>query len=70
MDILNDVVLYSTHCPMCILLENKLNQKNIKYTKNDDVEEMKRLGFTSVPVLKVGEKFMNAPDAMNYVNNI
>lgn len=42
---MQNVIFYSTHCPKCKVLEIKLNQKNIKYTENDNVEEMLALGI-------------------------
>ena len=38
------VVLYSTHCPRCNVLEKKLQQKNISYEEVNDVEIMERKG--------------------------
>ena len=35
------VVLFSTHCPRCNVLEKKLQQKNISYEEVNDVEIMK-----------------------------
>ena len=43
--------LYSTGCPKCMVLEAKLKQKGIQYEICDTVEEMEKLGFTSVPML-------------------
>ena len=34
------VVLYSTHCPRCNVLEKKLQQKNISYEEVNDVNIM------------------------------
>ena len=35
-----DIKLYSTHCPKCIVLEKKLQQKNIPFEEINDVEIM------------------------------
>lgn len=70
MDRLKEVILYTTHCPICIMLEKKLRDKNISYTENNDVEEMKRLGFSSVPVLKVDDKYMMATEAIEFLNKM
>ena len=50
------VILYSTHCPMCMLVERQLQGKNIKYEKCDDIEKIKELGFSHVPILEIGGK--------------
>jgi len=47
------VIFYTTHCPKCKVLKAKLDDKNIKYDEIDDIEEMKKLHFTSSPMLQV-----------------
>jgi glutaredoxin len=34
------ITLYSTGCPKCKVLETKLNNKNIEFNVNTDVDEM------------------------------
>ena len=51
------IILYTTHCPMCRLVERKLKEKNIKYSIFEDKDEMIKKGFTSVPVLQVEDKY-------------
>ena len=67
---MHKIVLYSTHCPMCIFLEQKLKEKNINYTEVNDVEKIKELGFSSVPILEVDGNFMGTKDAFKFLNNI
>ena len=47
-----NVILYSTHCPMCRVLEVKLKKANIKYEEVKDVEIMTAKGFDTVPFLE------------------
>ena len=63
------VVLYSTHCPRCCVLEKKLQQKNISYEEVNDVEIMKEKGYLSVPVLEVDGTSMDFKTASNWINN-
>lgn len=49
------VVLYSTHCPRCKVLEAKLKQKNIDYTEETDVDKMLAIGLKSAPALQVDD---------------
>ena len=63
------VVLYSTHCPRCCVLEKKLQQKNISYKEVNDVEIMKEKGYLSVPVLEVDGTSMDFKTASNWINN-
>lgn len=66
---MNDIVVYSTGCPRCVVLEHKLAEKNIKYRKVDDVNEMVSLGIMEVPVLSVDGERMSFADAVRWVND-
>ena len=48
-----NVILYSTNCPKCKILETKLNKKGISYSIVTDVNMMLEKGFTQAPVLEV-----------------
>ena len=65
-----EVIFYTTHCPQCSILAKKLEQRNIQYTTVDDIETMKELGITSVPVLSVGGVLMNFRNAVDFVNSL
>ena len=62
-----DIILYSTHCPKCNMIEKKLKEKNIPYTVNTDVNEMLNLGFKSLPVLKIDNKILDFKMAYKWV---
>ena len=63
------IILYTTHCPRCTVLEKKLKQKNIPYLTIDDEEVMKEAGFTEVPMMKVGSgNPMNFKHANDWIN--
>ena len=47
------IILFSTGCPRCKILEKKMEDNNISYTKNDNIEEMLSLGIEEVPVVKL-----------------
>lgn len=63
------VVLYSTHCPRCNVLEKKLKQNNISYEEVTDVEIMKEKGYLSVPVLEIDGVSMDFKTASDWINN-
>ena len=65
----NDVVLYSTGCPKCKVLEAKLKNHKIFYRLITDKNEMIKNGFKNVPVLKVNDKFFDFYNASNLVNS-
>lgn len=46
------ITLYSTNCPKCKIIEQKLEQYNIPYLKINNVDEMVELGLEEVPVIK------------------
>lgn len=62
-----NIILYTTHCPKCTVIEKKLKAKNISYTEVDDVKEMQALGFHSLPILKVDDKFLDFQQAYKWV---
>ena len=64
------IILYTTGCPRCRLLERQLDEKGIKYEKSDDVEILIENGFSTVPVLFVNNKILTFPKSVKYINNI
>ena len=47
------ITMYSTNCPMCKVLESKLNAKNIKFDLIEDIEVMREKGFLHAPQLEI-----------------
>lgn len=64
------VVLYSTGCPRCEMLEKLLNDKGITYELCTDEKEMIKKGFETVPMLEVDGEVMNYKDAVKFVQNM
>ena len=66
---MNKVILYTTHCPKCRILEKKLQDKKVEYDTVEDIEEMKKIGISTVPVLSVSDKGnLQYLDAVKFVN--
>lgn len=63
------IVLYSTGCPQCKVLKQKLDDKGLEYTVVSDIEEMELLGFTSAPMLNVDGKIMNFIEANKWLKS-
>lgn len=63
-----EVIFYSTNCPKCKILEKKLTEKNIKFTKNNNVVEMTELGIDQVPVLSINGSLLNFVEANKWIN--
>ena len=64
------VILYSTHCPKCCVLEKKLRQKNIVYDEVNDIDIMRKKGFLSAPVLEVEGTSMDFKTANDWINSV
>ena len=62
------ITLYSTHCPKCIVLEKKLEAKNIEFTLVEDQDLMIEKGFMSAPILEVDGEAMDFTKAVKWVN--
>lgn len=66
---MDEIILYSTGCPRCKELKIMLDKNNIKYSINQDVQEMETLGFSTVPILKVNNEFLNYTQAVKWLMN-
>ena len=62
------VILYSTGCPKCKVLESKLRNKGIEFEIVTDVEIMENKGFLMVPMLEVDEEIYDYNEALQWVN--
>ena len=65
---MDNIILYTTHCPKCNILKAKLDEKNISYTEYDNIDFMKDMGITTVPVLNVNNKLLEFKSAVDWVN--
>ena len=65
---MEDIILYSTGCPKCKVLEAKMKQKGIKYEEISDVAVMAEKGFMSVPMLEANGITMNFTQANTWIN--
>lgn len=63
-----NVVLYTSHCPKCKVLETKLKQKKVEYVEVDDIDTMLAKGIKSAPYLEVDETLMDFNNAVKWVN--
>lgn len=62
------VILWSTHCPRCKVLTLKLQQKNIEFEENTDVEQMKAKGFQEAPKLELSDgTIMGFKEAVKWI---
>lgn len=66
---MDEIILYSTGCPRCKELKIMLDKNGIKYSINQDVQEMETLGFSTVPILKINNEFLNYTQAVKWLMN-
>lgn len=64
------LVLYTTHCPKCKVIESKLNAKKIEFDIVDDKSTLLKMGIVSVPVLEADGTRMDFLEANKYVNSL
>lgn len=64
------VILYSTGCPRCKVLKQKLDNSGVRHTVNDSVDDMLALGIAQVPVLSIDGELFPFAKAIEWVNQI
>lgn len=64
-----EIILYSTHCPRCKVLETKLQKKNISYIEETDVQKMLSLGVKAAPALGIDDKILSFKEAVDWVKD-
>lgn len=64
------VTMFSTHCPKCEVLADKLRSANIEFKIVDNVSTMTRLGIDAVPVLSVDGNLMSFKESVDWINKV
>lgn len=62
------IILYSTNCPKCNVLEKKLQSKNIDFEICNDVDLMLSKGIQQAPYLEIDNELMDFTKAIKWVN--
>ena len=63
------VILYTIDCPKCKVLEKKMKLKGIEFEACHDVEEMRKLGITSAPQVRIdGGPLMDFKETNMWIN--
>lgn len=65
-----EIVLYSTGCPRCRVLEAKLKQKGVTYVECNDIKEMENKGIDTLPALSVDGTILDFSLAITWVNRL
>lgn len=66
---MNNVILFSNGCPRCKVLKQKLDDKQIKYTINEDFDELIENGLQTAPVLKVNNNYYQFGEAVKLIGD-
>ena len=67
------ITLYSTNCPKCKVITKKLQQKGIEFTEIDCkadptyIEMLRGKGFSSMPIMQVGDEFLDFITANRWI---
>ena len=62
-----NIILHSTHCPKCNVLESKLKQKGISFEENNDTQLMIQKGLTTAPALEVDGVLYSFKEAVEWI---
>lgn len=65
---MDNMILYTTHCPKCKVLETKLKSKNIPYIEVTDEKIMEEKNIEFLPMLEVGGVLMSFATANAFIN--
>lgn len=60
-------VLYTTGCPKCNVLKQKLDAAGIEYREEHSVDKMLKLGITQAPMLGVYDEMYDFSAAIKFV---
>lgn len=64
---MSKVILYTTHCPRCIVLTKKLQAAGIKYEEITDVQTMLDAGLEMAPGLNVNGVVYDFKEAVEWI---
>ncbi len=64
------VILYSTGCPKCNVLEKKLKSKNVEYVLVEGEQAIAEKGFSEAPLLEVDDSIKVFTEAVQWVNSL
>ncbi len=65
-----EIILYSTNCPRCKVLEAKMIEKDIPFKEVTDVEEMLQLGISQAPMVRAGNDLMEFSKAIEWIRKM
>lgn len=64
------IILYTTNCPQCRMLEAALKNKGMQFEIVYGEDPIRERGFNSAPILEHNGTVMSFADAVRWVNSI
>lgn len=65
------IVLYSTNCPKCKVLETKMTNLGIDFQVFNNIDDIIKLGFQQAPMVKDEQgKIMNFSEAIKWLKTL
>lgn len=61
------VTVYSIGCPKCIVLEKKLKSEGIPFEVCNDVDTIKELGFSVLPMMQVDTNILDFNHSIKWI---
>ena len=61
------IILYSTNCPKCKVLETKLKQQNIDFILETDLTKIMNMGYMEAPLLEINNEIYNFSQAIKWL---
>lgn len=66
--------LYTTHCPQCIILVKKLQEKGLEFEEINDIEIIKKVAqdnkLSTVPILDFDGEILNFSKSIQKINTL
>ena len=67
----SEIVLYSTHCPKCNMIEMIFKNKKIEYTVEDNKEEVLKVAdennIKEIPFAKINDKMYTCEEIKSWI---
>lgn len=68
---MGEIILYSTRCPKCMVVETKLKQLHLNFKVVEDTDTVVAVGkankINTAPILKVGDKYYDFTGAIKFL---
>lgn len=71
---MGEIILYSTKCPKCMVVETKLKQLHLNFKVVEDTDTVIAVGkankINTAPILQVGDKYYDFTGAIKFLKTI